>query len=245
MGVGINFYPPAARSREWSSAGWLATNGGKTTIYWDRDGGRWWHKKKTRETKEETEENRRRLRWVTEIRRQQSQRDRLSKEQCLKILHIPSISFTALTVRDFVSCRMRLPSNVAHKDSFDHIWQSVPLSLSLHLYLCRQLSMPRASQCLSLIVLSLSILSRWAFITFLLTFLSLANLLPPPLSLISTILDVLGSPPPGSYCPCVPPLPRSVALFLYHFASIQFDSIQVALLNLMFDERFLLKHTID
>lgn len=123
-------------------------------------------------------------------------RDRLSKEQCLKILHIPSISFTALTVRDFVSCRMRLPSNVAHKDSFDHIWQSVPLSLSLHLYLCRQLSMPRASQCLSLIVLSLSILSRWAFITFLLTFLSLANLLPPPLSLISTILDVLGSPPP-------------------------------------------------
>lgn len=57
-------------------------------------------------------------------------RDRLSKEQCLKILHIPSISFTALTVRDFVSCRMRLPSNVAHKDSFDHIWQSVPLSLS-------------------------------------------------------------------------------------------------------------------
>lgn len=172
-------------------------------------------------------------------------RDRLSKEQCLKILHIPSISFTALTVRDFVSCRMRLPSNVAHKDSFDHIWQSVPLSLSLHLYLCRQLSMPRASQCLSLIVLSLSILSRWAFITFLLTFLSLANLLPPPLSLISTILDVLGSPPPSSYCPCVPPLPRSVALFLYHFASIQFDSIQVALLNLMFDERFLLKHTID
>lgn len=171
-------------------------------------------------------------------------RDSLSKEQCLKILHIPSISFTALTVRDFVSCRMRLPSNVAHKDSFDHIWQSVPLSLSLHLYLCRQLSMPRASQCLSLIVLSLSILSRWAFITFLLTFLSLANLLPPPLSLISTILDVLGFPP-RSYRPCVPPLPRSVALFLYHFASIQFDSIQVALLNLMFDERFVLKHTID
>lgn len=243
MGVGINFYPPAARSREWSSAGWLATNGGKTTIYWDRDGGRWWHKKKTRETKEETEKTE--GDWDEWQRLEgNNHRDRLSKEQCLKILHIPSISFTALTVRDFVSCRMRLPSNVAHKDSFDHIWQSVPLSLSLHLYLCRQLSMPRASQCLSLIVLSLSILSRWAFITFLLTFLSLANLLPPPLSLISTILDVLGSPP-GSYCPCVPPLPRSVALFLYHFASIQFDSIQVALLNLMFDERFLLKHTID
>lgn len=126
MGVGINFYPPAARSREWSSAGWLATNGGKTTIYWDRDGGRWWHKKKTRETKEETEGD-----WDEWQRLEgNNHRDRLSKEQCLKILHIPSISFTALTVRDFVSCRMRLPSNVAHKDSFDHIWQSVPLSLS-------------------------------------------------------------------------------------------------------------------
>lgn len=228
MGVGINFYPPAARSREWSSAGWLATNGGKTTIYWDRDGGRWWHKKKTRETKEETEENRRRLRWVTEIRRQQSQRDRLSKEQCLKILHIPSISFTALTVRDFVSCRMRLPSNVAHKDSFDHIWQSVPLSLSLHLYLCRQLSMPRASQCLSLIVLSLSILSRWAFITFLLTFLSLANLLPPPLSLISTILDVLGSPPPALTAPASLPC---LALWLSFSTTLrQFNLTQFRLL---------------
>lgn len=133
MGVGINFYPPAARSREWSSAGWLATNGGKTTIYWDRDGGRWWHKKKTRETKEETEKTE--GDWDEWQRLEgNNHRDRLSKEQCLKILHIPSISFTALTVRDFVSCRMRLPSNVAHKDSFDHIWQSVPLSLSLSTY---------------------------------------------------------------------------------------------------------------
>lgn len=244
MGVGINFYPPAARSREWSSAGWLATNGGKTTIYWDRDGGRWWHKKKTRETKEETEENRRRLRWVTEIKRQQSQRDRLSKEQCLKILHIPSISFTALTVRDFVSCRMRLPSNVAHKDSFDHIWQSVPLSLSPPIPLPSALYATRFSMSLT----HCSLIKHLVPLSFyhLSPHISLSRQFTPSTSLSHIHhLGCFGFPPPSSYCPCVPPLPRSVALFLYHFASIQFDSIQVALLNLMFDERFLLKHTID
>lgn len=244
MGVGINFYPPAARSREWSSAGWLATNGGKTTIYWDRDGGRWWHKKKTRETKEETEENRRRLRWVTEIKRQQSQRDRLSKEQCLKILHIPSISFTALTVRDFVSCRMRLPSNVAHKDSFDHIWQSVPLSLSPPIPLPSALYATRFSMSLT----HCSLIKHLVPLSFyhLSPHISLSRQFTPSTSLSHIHhLGCFGFPPPSSYCPCVPPLPRSVALFLYHFASIQFDSIHVALLNLMFDERFLLKHTID
>lgn len=217
---------------------------GKTTIYWDRDGGRWWHKKKTRETKEETEENRRRLRWVTEIKRQQSQRDRLSKEQCLKILHIPSISFTALTVRDFVSCRMRLPSNVAHKDSFDHIWQSVPLSLSPPIPLPSALYATRFSMSLT----HCSLIKHLVPLSFyhLSPHISLSRQFTPSTSLSHIHhLGCFGFPPPSSYCPCVPPLPRSVALFLYHFASIQFDSIQVALLNLMFDERFLLKHTID
>lgn len=171
-------------------------------------------------------------------------RDRLSKEQCLKILHIPSISFTALTVRDFVSCRMRLPSNVAHKDSFDHIWQSVPLSLSPPIPLPSALYATRFSMSLT----HCSLIKHLVPLSFyhLSPHISLSRQFTPSTSLSHIHhLGCFGFPPPGSYCPCVPPLPRSVALFLYHFASIQFDSIQVALLNLMFDERFLLKHTID